>query len=101
MILFTGVQSLLAKRFCIGRAPRLQGLKVEGLGVGNALFPAGKQDADPLEGDGSHGGMMPFTPGALGFITGFRPGAEADGSGPKLVEGLAQEFRTCESAPAR
>jgi hypothetical protein len=69
----------------------LQRLKVGLLVIGQALFPAGKQDADPLKGDGSHCGMIAFAPGALGFITGLRPGAEAKGGSAKLVEGLARE----------
>ena len=39
-------------------------------GSGNAVFPAGKQDADPFKGQGSYRNVVSFASGDLGLIIG-------------------------------
>ena len=60
--------------------------------VGDALFPAGKEDADPFKGQRSHRDMMSFASGELILIEALGPAAAADRASGKLVKRLAQEL---------
>jgi hypothetical protein len=57
--------------------------------VGNAIFPAGKQDADPFKGQSPYGNVVTFAPGDLGFVVSLSPGAEADRMASELVKSLS------------
>ena len=65
-----------------------QRVQVFGFVIGGSLLPAAKDDADPFEGQGSHGGLVPFAALELLLIVGFGPGAEADGVARKLHQAL-------------
>ena len=43
----------------------MEGLQIALGVIRDAVFPAGKEDADPFESDRSHGGVMAFAPGRL------------------------------------
>jgi hypothetical protein len=75
-----------------GCAALLEGHEVAGFVVGHAVEPAAVQDADPLEGQGTQGGLVSCTASAEGFIEGFGPEGARDGLGRPLDEGLADEF---------
>ena len=62
--------------------------------IRDAVFPTGKENADPFESDRSHGGVMAFAPSPLAGVMGLGPGAVTYGTGAEFVKGLAKELRT-------
>ena len=62
--------------------------------IGDALFPTGEEDPDPLKSHRAHRSMMPFAAVALGLVTGLSPRAVTDGASAKLMKALAQELWT-------
>ena len=60
--------------------------------VRGARLPAAEQDADPLEGQASQGGVVAFADGALLEVEGFGPGGLFAGTGGELVESLQEEL---------
>jgi hypothetical protein len=85
----------LISEFCVLRTSGLESFEITSRVVSRALFPASKQDADPLKSDGANGGVMALTVKALLCIMSLGPGTGADGLAGKLVERLAQEFWAC------
>ena len=75
----------------------LQGLDITDLVISLAILPAAEQNADPLEGEGSRGRMMPHSAIPLLLIELPCPVRFGDRVGGKLVERLAQEFGTCQA----
>ena len=72
----------------------MEGLQIALGVVGDALFPAGKEDADPFEGQRAQRDVMAFALSALGLIIGAGPAAVADGTACEFVKGLAEELGT-------
>lgn len=77
----------------VGGAAVFEALEIALFTVGDALFPTGKEDPDPLESQRSHRDMMSFALGQLSLIETLGPGASGDRTTGKLVKGLAQELR--------
>jgi hypothetical protein len=75
-----------------GCAALLEGHEVAGFLVGHAVGPAAVQDADPLEGQGTQGGLVSCTASPVGIIEDFGPKGARDGLGGPLDEGLEDEF---------
>ena len=61
----------------------MEGLQIALRVIRGAVFPTGKDDADPFESDRSHGGVMAFAPSPLAVAKGFGPVAVAYGTGGK------------------
>ena len=72
----------------------MEGLEIALRVIRDAVFPAGKEDADPFESDRSHGGVITFAPSSLAVVKGLGPGAVTYGTGGEFVKGLAKELRT-------
>ena len=85
----------LISEFCVLRTSGLESFEITSRVVSGAVFPASKQDADPLKGDRANGRMMALTVKALLCIMSLGPGTGADGMTGKFVERLAQEFWAC------
>ena len=49
----------------------MEGLQIALRVIRGAVFPTGKDDADPFESDRSHGGVMAFAPSPLAVVKGF------------------------------
>jgi len=73
------------------RASSPEGPDVAGFVVGRPILPAAEEDADPLEGQGTEGGMMAFPAFSLEVVEGAGPGGVLDGESGELVESLAEE----------
>lgn len=74
------------------RASLPQVLNISGIVVGDAVFPAPKQNTNRLECEGSHGGVMGFATLSLQVVERFGPLAVRDRVPGELVEGLAKEY---------
>src|ERR1043166_6522930 len=59
--------------------------------IGGAVLPAPPDDAEPLEGQGSHRGVMPLPPPALQRVVAARPPRIPDGVVGELVDRLGHE----------
>ena len=70
----------------------MEGLEISIGIVGDAVFPASKQDTDPFEGQGAHGDVVIFASGDLGLVVELSPGAETDRVGSELVKRLPLEL---------
>jgi hypothetical protein len=70
----------------------LEGLEISIGVVGDAVFPASEEDADPFKSDRAHRGMMTFAASAPGLVTGLGPRAVTDGASGELMEALAKEL---------
>jgi hypothetical protein len=64
----------------------LESFEITSRVVSGALFPANKQDADPLKGDRAKGRVMALTVKALLCIMSLGLGTGADGLAGKFVE---------------
>src|ERR1039458_7129163 len=80
-----------------GRAAAAQTRDIAGVVIGDAVLPAAKRDADPLEGQGPDGGVMAFPGLDLPLIVDARPVAEADRMAGPFVKRLAEKPRTSPS----
>jgi len=72
----------------------VKALEVTGVVVGDAVFPATKSNANPLEGERSHSGVVARPAFALLFIISPSPATKADGVAGPFLECLTQELRT-------
>ena len=72
----------------------MEGLQIALRVIRDALFPTGKEDADPFEGHHAHRGVMAIALSPLGFVKGFGPAAVTDGTGCEFVKGLSKELGT-------
>src|SRR5439155_10658709 len=68
-----------------------------GVVIRDAILPAAKCNADPLESQGPYGSMMVFASLPLLLIVDTRPVAQSDGMAGPFVESLAKKFRTSPS----
>jgi hypothetical protein len=69
----------------------LKSHQVAGFIVRFSLDPASMEDADPLEGESSKGGLMGAAALAVALVEGFGPEGAWDGLAYPLDEGLALE----------
>src|SRR4249920_2027081 len=72
-------------------------MQVDRLIVGCAGLPATVHDADPLVGQGSQGGLVRASLGALALVIGAGPERARDRAAGPFDEGLAQEGRAGEA----
>ena len=77
-----------------GRAFLRDPLEIDVFLVEGAGLPTAEQDADPLECQGSHGGVMTLSLGLLPLVELLGPGTLRNGTRRKLMEGLPHKFRT-------
>jgi hypothetical protein len=70
----------------------LEGDEVAGFVVGRAVNRAPEEYADPLERQGTDGGVVGGAFGPVTIIEGARPERAGNGLGAPLDEGLAEEF---------
>src|SRR5437016_1520605 len=72
-----------------------QGLDVDLILIRLPVFPAAKQDSDPLVGQSTNGGVVTLAPPLEEFVLRFGPLAPATRMIGEFLKRLSHEFRTC------